>query len=74
VVIIPIKTDYIRLAQLLKLADAVQDGAEAKFRILNEDVKVNNVIEIRRGRKVRIGDQVEINGTIYTLVPSDFTK
>lgn len=70
-VTIPINTDYIRLAQLLKLANVVQDGAEAKFRIINQEVRVNSVIETRRGRKIRAGDQVEFNGEIYVAAAPD---
>jgi ribosome-associated protein len=65
---IAIKTETIRLSQMLKLADAVQDGAEANFRIANEEVRVNGVVEIRRGRKLRNGDQVEFAGETYEVV------
>jgi len=65
---IQIQTETIRLSQLLKLANVVQDGVEAKYRIANEEVRVNNEIEIRRGRKLRNGDRVEFNGEIYEVV------
>jgi ribosome-associated protein len=65
---IQIQTETIRLSQLLKLANVVQDGVEAKYRIANEEVRVNNEIEIRRGRKLRNGDRVEFNGKIYEVV------
>lgn len=64
---IPIETDYIRLSQLLKLANVVMDGAEAKFRIANKEVRVNGAVEARRGRKLRNGDLVEFSGEIYTI-------
>lgn len=65
---IPIDTETIRLSQLLKLANVVQDGAEAKFRIAGEEVRVNGVVEIRRGRKIRLGDRVEFAGKTYVVV------
>ncbi len=65
---IQIQTETIRLSQLLKLANVVQDGVEAKYCIANEEVRVNNEIEIRRGRKLRNGDRVEFNGEIYEVV------
>jgi len=65
---ISIKTETIRLSQLLKLANVVQDGAEAKFHIANEEVKVNGEVEIRRGRKLQKGDQVEFDDEIYEVV------
>ncbi len=65
---IQIQTETIRLSQLLKLANVVQDGVEAKYRIANEEVRVNSEIEIRRGRKLRNGDRVEFDGKIYEVV------
>lgn len=64
---IPIETDYIRLSQLLKLANVVMDGAEAKFRIANKEVRVNGAVEVRRGRKLRNGDLVEFGGETYMI-------
>ena len=55
---ITIKTETIRLSQLLKLANLVQDGLEAKTRILAGRVTVNGAVETRRGRKLRHGDRV----------------
>lgn len=70
---ITIKTETIRLSQLLKLADAVQDGAEANFRIANEEVRVNGVVEIRRGRKLRNADLVEFAGETYAVAVNNST-
>lgn len=67
---IQIQTETIRLSQLLKLANVVQDGSEAKFRIANKEVVVNGALEIRRGRKLRNGDRVEFAGVIYKVVSS----
>ena len=67
---IAIQTETIRLSQLLKLANVVHDGAEAKFRITNEEVLVNGVVEIRRGRKLRNGDRIEIAGITYEVITS----
>ncbi|MFC1843452.1 RNA-binding S4 domain-containing protein [Thermodesulfobacteriota bacterium] len=65
---IQIQTETIRLSQFLKLANVVQDGSEAKFRIANEEVMVNGALEVRRGRKLRNGDLVEFAGDIYEIV------
>jgi len=70
---IPIETDTIRLSQLLKLANVVQDGGEAKFRIANDEVRVNGAVENRRGRKLRTGDRVEFDGETYKVVSIDST-
>jgi ribosome-associated protein len=66
-VLIQIETETIRLSQLLKLANVVQDGAEAKFRIITEEVMVNGAVETRRGRKLRHGDRVEYAGETYEI-------
>ena len=56
--IIHIHTETIRLSQLLKLADLVQDGLEAKIHIQNGAVLVNGKVDKRRGRKLKHGDRV----------------
>jgi len=59
---IPITTDAIDLAQLLKVADLVGSGGEAKLLIQQSAVQVNGVIETRRRRTLRPGDVVSIAG------------
>ncbi len=66
-----IKTESIRLSQFLKLANAVQDGVEAKFCIQDGEVLVNGEIDTRRGRKLRCGDLVEFAGRIYKVSSDD---
>lgn len=56
-----IRTEWIRLDQFLKLAHAVSGGGEAKVRVQQGDVRVNDEAETRRGRKLRPGDAVEID-------------
>ena len=53
-----IKGDYITLGQLLKATDIAQDGADAKYMILNGEASVNGETETRRGRKLYDGDVV----------------
>ena len=67
---ITIRTDTIRLSQFLKLANVAQDGVEAKFLILDGMVKVNGNIETRRGRKLKAGDRVEIQGITLEVTTS----
>lgn len=59
---IEIRDESIRLGQLLKLASLAEDGLQAKELIEHGLVKVNGDIETRRGRQVRAGDVVEVNG------------
>ncbi len=54
--------DSIRLGQLLKLVDAVPTGAQVKDVLVTGAVRVNGEPEDRRGRQVRRGDDVTIEG------------
>ena len=54
--------ETIRLGQLLKLVDAVPTGAQVKDVLLSGDVRVNGDPEDRRGRQLRRGDIVSIEG------------
>ncbi len=47
-----------KLDQFLKWKNLVSSGAEAKIFIKACSVKVNGVIETRRGRKLNKGDKV----------------
>lgn len=64
---VKIKTGFIKLDQLLKLVNMVSGGGEAKIIIKQGLVKVNNVIEYQRGKKIRFGDTVEFNGKIFEI-------
>ena len=59
---VPIKDDSIRLGQFLKLANLVEDGAEAKALIAEGAVTVAGEVETRRGRQLRDGDVVGLAG------------
>ena len=59
---IAINTEFIKLDQLLKWANLTGSGVEAKMFIQNGEVKVNGVVETRRGKKIYDGDVVEFAG------------
>lgn len=59
---IAIDTPTIQLGQLLKKADIIATGGQAKHFLLEVTVKVNGERETRRGRKLVPGDTVEIPG------------
>lgn len=59
---IAINTEFIKLDQLLKWANLTGSGVEAKMFIQNGEVKVNGVVETRRGKKIYDGDIVEFAG------------
>lgn len=54
--------ESIRLGQLLKLVDAVPTGAQVKDVLFSGVVRVNGEPEERRGRQVRRGDVVSVEG------------
>ena len=47
-----------KLDQFLKWKNLVSSGAEAKILIKSGALKVNGLIETRRGRKLKKGDKV----------------
>lgn len=55
---IKINGEYIKLDQLLKLADIVGSGGHAKILILDGVIKVNGDTIVQRGKKIRQGDKV----------------
>ena len=55
-----IRDDMIRLSQLLKAAGLAGSGAEAKELVVAGDVRVNGVVETRRGRQLHRGDVVAL--------------
>ena len=55
---ITITTEFIRLQDLMKLANMVSSGGEAKKLIQDGQVLVNGEPCLQRGRKLRPGDTV----------------
>jgi ribosome-associated protein len=59
----------INLTQVLKLAGWVMNGGEAKALIAEGRVTVNGAVELRKRRKMSLGDVVELeDGPKLTLV------
>lgn len=57
---ISINTDYIKLDQFLKLCGSAQTGGQAKIMISEGMIKVNGIVALERGKKIRKNDIVEI--------------
>ena len=68
---ISIRGDMIRLGQLLKLADLVDSGGEARDLLESGEVTVNGEPETRRGRQLHPGDTVRVIDTVLQIVPID---
>jgi ribosome-associated protein len=57
---IAIRGEFITLGQLLKLVGEVDSGGNVKDYLAQETPLVNGEPEIRRGRKLRPGDVIEL--------------
>lgn len=64
---IKIKDEYITLQQLLKIADIINSGGEAKIFLANNQILLNGETENRRGKKLFVGDILEINQEKYEI-------
>lgn len=69
--IVTITTEYIKLQDLLKLADAVATGGEAKIRVQKGAVAVNGQVCTQRGKKIRPGDTVVYENNEYGVQYED---
>lgn len=65
---IKIKTEYIKLQDLLKFAGAVETGGDAKLIIQEGRVTVNGAICKMRGKKLRPGVTACIDGETELVV------
>ena len=64
---VKISTEFIKLDQFLKWLAVVDSGSQAKRVILDGEVKVNDEVETRRGRKIYPEYKVEIFDRIYVV-------
>jgi ribosome-associated protein len=67
---IEIRDASIRLGQLLKLADFIDNGSDAKDVLMRGDVQVNGEVETRRGRQLVPGDHVTFAGETVGITSS----
>lgn len=58
----------IELYKVLKIADAVSGGGEAKYAITEGYVAVNGEVEVRKRRKLYDGDLIEFNQEFYLVI------
>lgn len=59
---IKIRDDYIKLGQALKLSGLVSEGVDAKYAVMNGEVKVNGEVCLMRGKKLIPGDTFSYEG------------
>ena len=65
---IKLRDDHIKLGQALKAAGVVDSGVTAKMIILDGEVKVNDQVELQRGKKLYDGDIVTALGETIKIV------
>ena len=68
---VTITTEFIKLQDLLKFANLVETGGEAKERVQGGEVQVNGEVCTMRGKKIRPGDVVSFNGQELTVAYAD---
>ena len=66
--VVTITTEYIKLQDLLKFANLVGTGGEAKERIQSGEARVNGEPCCQRGKKIRPGDRAVIDGETELVV------
>lgn len=64
---IEINTEFIKLDAFLKFSGMCETGGEAKLCIEDGLVKVNGEVCTMRGKKLRPGDTVELDGVTYEV-------
>lgn len=64
---ISITTEFIKLDALLKYANLVCSGGEAKIRIQEGEVRVNGEVCTMRGKKLRPGDKITLGEETVTI-------
>ena len=62
-----ISTEFIRLQDLLKYEGLCETGGMAKVRIQDGEILVNGQVCTMRGKKLRSGDSVTIDGVTVTI-------
>jgi ribosome-associated protein len=64
----PLTTEYIELCKLLKAANVVMSGGEGKEVVAQGLVRVDGILETRKRCKIRVGQSVEFEGMMISVV------
>ena len=65
---IKINTEFIKLNQLLKFSGVASTGGEADILIREGQVLVNDEVCTMRGKKIRGGDHVTVDGETIEVI------
>jgi ribosome-associated protein len=62
-----LENEYIELVKLLKATDLCSSGGMAKIAVTEGQVRVDGVVELRKGRKIRRGQKVEFEDNVIEV-------
>jgi len=65
-----LKTEHVRLCDLLKLAGIADSGGQGKHMIAAGEVNVDGQRESRKAAKIRAGQVVECRGARIAVLPA----
>ena len=68
---IPIQTPFIKLDSFLKFSGAAETGGQSKELVQEGAVQVNGEVCTMRGKKLRPGDRVTLDGQEYEVVSGE---
>ncbi|MGL4948440.1 MAG: RNA-binding S4 domain-containing protein [Mycoplasma sp.] len=57
---VEITTEYITLGQLLKYTGTITNGSDVKIFLSENEVFINDILDLRRGRKLYPNDLVSV--------------
>lgn len=66
-IMVSIEDEKIALDDFLKIAQCVDSGGMAKMIIRSGEVSVNGTVELRRSRRLTLGDEVTWNQTVFKV-------
>ena len=61
-------SEYITLAQFLKLEGFIGSGGEAKYFLQDVEVELNGELENRRGKKLYSNDIIKLEGNEFIII------
>ena len=65
---IEIYGDYIQLDQFLKKENIISSGGETGDFIKNHEIFLNGIIIQEKRKKIRIGDELSLDGEVYKII------
>lgn len=65
---IEIYGDYIQLDQFLKKENIISSGGETGDFIKNHEIFLNGIIIQEKRKKIRLGDQLSLDGEVYKII------